>query len=137
MINESNQNDIDVDELLDILNNPERKHQERRDKTAVTAFIRHNKIESGDVKVPTHIIFYKYIQWAIAKGYKKWGYTEFFRTFGKYFKQIRTNKQRYYLLNNVFDLSLQNELRALRHKRLFTGSKANNKHNNEKKVKTN
>jgi len=108
---------LDLKELLDLLEEEEtgvlkvdnprsdnKKHVWKPNKD-VERFIRKVGIEEGEVRVPTFVIYYTFVKWATENWSRTWGNTEFFRTFRYYFKQRRTGKQRYYMLNPSMDMS--------------------------------
>jgi hypothetical protein len=99
----------------------------------VKEFIKENKISDGDFRIPTFYIFYyyKYIWYPTSK--RKLGKTAFFREFNKIFTQTRTSSTRYYLLNEVLDVSKE-ELNKVKLK-LDQGRK-NGKKSSKQKIKT-
>lgn len=94
-----------------------KKEKKRKENETVLAFIRAKSITSGLVRVPTYKIFHEYqVMWTARNRNDKIGRTGFFRIFSRYFEQIRTGKQRYYLLNDCFDMSEESMKRAENHK---------------------
>jgi len=91
---------------------------------SVEAFIKKFKIKPGPFKVPTHVIYYLYSKYiTINNNYIRCKKEEFFRTFKKHFEQIRTGRQRYYLINDGLELSNTIYEKAEKHKRSYQGSK--------------
>jgi hypothetical protein len=89
---------IHIDELVAIAKGKDERST--KENVTVVRFIKEQAIEAGENRVPTYVVYYTYKK----LGYTKVGKTEFFRTFNKYFKQVRTSKQRYYLLNDAICL---------------------------------
>lgn len=78
------------------------------DKTrSVLKFIQKFQIQVGKCKVPTYKIYHDYLVNTDSR--YKLSKVEFFRQFNKYFDRVRHGSQRFYLLNDCFDLS-QNSL---------------------------
>jgi hypothetical protein len=103
---------VNLDELLDILENDDNyKENTRRPKEEnkfVNKFINEKSLGPGSVKTPTYIIYYFFHYWFRGNHPLKLkvpGKTEFFRTFNKYFEQKRSKKQRFYYINNVFNIT--------------------------------
>lgn len=111
--------DITSEELLSFLESVESdkktKKVKPKDSSSVNRFIKDNNVETGLDKIPTYVIFYTYKKkWSdsIYKE-KKVNKIVFFRAFNKLFTQIRTGKQRYYLLDKKsFDLTREGLLEA-------------------------
>lgn len=99
--------DINVDELIAIAKSRDVRSTKEND--TVIKFIQDKELSSGNNKVPTYVIYYAFKQ---MKYSSKVGKTEFFRTFNKCFKQHRTSRQRYYLLNDSIELSPEYVLAA-------------------------
>jgi len=91
---------------------PKISTQKSKENKDVLKFIQKNGIIPGNYRVPTYVIYYQYMKWTRTTWYSFWGKEEFFRTFKKHFKQVRTGKQRYYLLNDALDLSDEAEKKA-------------------------
>ena len=68
----------------------------------------------GLERVPTYVIFYTYrVKWQGIYRSHKANKIVFFRAFNKHFSQVRTGKQRYYLLDGeAFDLTREGLLEA-------------------------
>lgn len=114
--------DLTNEELLEFLKKAEEENKKgnikkvkSKDSSSVKRFIKDNNIETGLDKIPTYVIFYTYKRkWSdnIYKE-KKVNKIVFFRAFNKLFTQIRTGKQRYYLLDKKsFDLTREGLLEA-------------------------
>ena len=116
MINEKDKPVIDYDELVRLLdeeNNPTTRPKPKKiTNSDVMRFIDKNGFKQGEIRVPSYRIYYCFIKWAQWNWAKTWGNTEFFRTFNKHFKQVRTGRQRYYMLNTVIDESKEYEEKA-------------------------
>lgn len=116
MFNEKDKPVIDYDELVRLLDeedNPKPRSKPRKTENSdVIRFIEKNSIQQGNIRVPSYKIYYCFIKWAQWNWSKTWGNTEFFRTFNKHFKQVRTGRQRYYLLNTAIDESEDYEKKA-------------------------
>lgn len=115
--------DLSLDELLKVLEEAQKSSSSTSSKRGVgqtkeyaTAkyFIRDFGVESGLDRVPNYVIYYTYrIVWDKQKASNKTNKINFFRTFNKQFKQVRTGRQRYYLLNGAkFDLTREGLLKA-------------------------
>ncbi len=77
------------------------------DHTHMSRFIRAYNLETGLLKVDTHILAFLYFKdWSRHKD-ARYSYTEFFRKLAKRFKTGRYNRRRYYLLN----MDVSNELK--------------------------
>lgn len=109
------------EELLELLKKAEEvKKSTPKVKVAnksVKKFIELFSIETGDVKVPTYKIFYEYyVKWTSRNRANKLGRNGFFREFNKYFESYRNGRQRYYMLNECFDMSDEEMKKAYRHR---------------------
>lgn len=109
--------DLSLDELLSKIDEAEKKQQrsvKNRDSNSVDRFISDLEIKTGLERIPTFVIYYHYRRkWYDTNKDKKVNKIVFFRAFNKKFTQIRTGKQRYYLLNpSSFDLSRESILQA-------------------------
>jgi len=93
--------DYSLDELLDLIEGSDKKETERKQVRSVIRFIEDLGIEGGDVRVPPSRIYYEYkMHWNEISQRNKCSKIAFFRTFKQLFKQKRTKKQRYYMLND-------------------------------------
>jgi len=109
---------ISIDELLTYLNDApittkkkKKKCKQREDSPTVLAFIRTFMIQPGEIRVPTYKIYHEYfVKWTGRRRMDKLGRHSFFKVFKKYFKLVRWGYQRYYLLNNCFDLSNERDM---------------------------
>jgi len=82
-----------------------RKPRLRVDNPTIMAFIRKYTIQPGEKRIPSYKIYHEYfVVWSGRRKIEKLGRSAFFRVFSKYFKQVRTGRQRYYLLNDCFDM---------------------------------
>jgi hypothetical protein len=104
--------DYDLDDLLSLINE---KDSEKGPSVVLEAlgeieqFCNEMKIFAGVDKVPNHVIYYTYKD--VYKG--DLSKIEFFRRFKKIFKQVRTGKQRRYLLDSEgFDMSREGMIKA-------------------------
>ena len=115
--------DLDLDELLELLEKEaelrpsKKRYSSKKDnshKDSCARFIRKMNVSKGLERVPNYVIYYTYKK--IYKGAineKKWSKHHFFRLFNKEFQQVRTGKQRYYLLDDgPFDLTREGLLEA-------------------------
>lgn len=95
---------LSIDELLDLLDDSDSYESLVSKEKSVNKFIRENGIISGQIKVPTYVIYYHYKRkWKLQA--KKLSKIAFFREFNKLFDQVRTKNTRYYLLNDgIFNL---------------------------------
>lgn len=96
--------DISIDELIRLAeesqNTPKRKFKD----TTVSNFLVSMGIESGNIKVPSYLIFYVYKKiWAGSR--KTVSKIQFFRILKHSFSQVRTGRQRYYLLNDTININ--------------------------------
>lgn len=110
--------DISHEELLKLLNEEQDqtpKKKKPKDRKDVMMFIRHFQIEQGQTRVSTDLIYYNFIKWTKVSWARKTSKIDFFKTFSKYFTQVRTGKQRYYLINDVLDTSEETERMAVRY----------------------
>lgn len=119
----------ELQELLDLIEKevPKKKKiydpSKRRNKD-VERFIRKSGLQPGDIKVPTYLIYHQYCRWCPKNWAHKWGKTEFFRFFSKYFEQKRSGNQRFYMVNDALDLSDTAKRKAKSHaKRQKKGTK--------------
>ena len=82
--------------------------------SSVDRFINEYNVEIGTDKIPNYLIFYTYrVLWDGQHKSNKVNKIVFFRAFNKKFTQVRTGKQRYYLLDaNCFDMGRENVERA-------------------------
>lgn len=124
---------VTIEELEKLIKDePVRKKRTPEDPKTVINFIQDFQITRGDIKVPTYLIFFEYYnnfsRHARNRKYKR---NAFFRLFSEHFEQVRTCNQRYYLLNDCFDLSKENLERAYNH------CKISRKRNGTKKIKKN
>lgn len=110
----------ETDELLKLLEQaekdarkPYRKMGEVKQQPSTRRFIKEFNLQSGLERVPNYVIFYTYkIRWKVGQE-KKTNKINFFRTFNNFFQQVRTGKQRYYLMDKAgFDLSREGLLEA-------------------------
>lgn len=99
---------IDLEELKKLLEeegettpSTSEKLKQNRD---VISFIQKNRIAPGDVKAPNYLIYYMYVQWARPRACRVWGKSEFFRTFKQFFKRQRSGNQRFYKVNEYFNV---------------------------------
>jgi hypothetical protein len=109
----------DIDELLKLLD--EKIDKLEADKTAskpinesTERFIKTCNIKNGVDRISNDIIYYTYQKKYVASmGEEKWSKVHFFRLFNKHFNQVRTGKQRYYLLDgDSFDLTREGRIEA-------------------------
>lgn len=128
---------LDLDALLDLIDKEEKKKagepvkevpEVNRESTKKNInkyaykFIQAFDITIGDIKYPNFLIFYHFKKWTEKKGYRhKLGLTEFFRTFSKYFEQVRTGRQRYYLLNDALKMDDETLIKAKKHSNIHKG----------------
>lgn len=90
----------------------------KKEYKSVLNFIKDYGIQAGDVRVAAHVIFYEY-----SAHYKRYLHTSkvkrvaFFHTFAQHFTQVRSNGQRYYMLNAYVDFTEAYLKRAEKHKR--------------------
>lgn len=72
----------------------------------VVKFCKDFQLRSGTVRVPSYIIYMVYRRSFTGVGNSdKIKPSAFFRTFKQLFTQVRSGKQRYYLINTNFDLT--------------------------------
>ena len=96
---------VNLNDLLDILSKKTEEGAKIKEETAplhpnVKKFINEYEVESGEVFIPTYLVYYIYkTQWQ--KAGDKLNKIHFFREFNKVFKAQRTGRQRYYRLNNL------------------------------------
>lgn len=94
--------DKDVEETLEQLGKSDYK-----DWTVIN-FCKAFQIASGTVRIPSYIIYMVYRRsFTGVANAGKIKPSAFFRTFKKLFTQVRSGKQRYYLINTDFELSSQ------------------------------
>lgn len=108
--------DVDLDELLELLNKKEelRADKKKLNLESCERFIKTNGIVKGLNRVPNYVIYYTYKRKYKAKlSEQKWSKHHFFRLFNKIFDQVRTGRQRCYLLDGKsFDLSREGLMEA-------------------------
>lgn len=108
--------DLTLNNLLDLLKKAEKRTSPgiHKDRHSVKRFINEWDVRPGKDRIPTFVIFYTYrIKWKGQLRDKKTNLIDFFRTFAKHFKQVRTGKNRYYLLDgSVFDMTREGKLEA-------------------------
>jgi len=105
-------NDLSLQELLQILERDPEKGPDlvpSKNDSKLSTFYSEKKIRSGVDRIATFMVYYLYKE--------VWGgdmsKIGFFRVFNKDFIQVRTGKQRYYLLDgDSFDLSREGKLEA-------------------------
>lgn len=117
----------DLKELMELLAEEESKQEETKDsvRREVRAYIEKTGIESGDVKVPTYLIYYHFCDWVNNSWYTRLGRTEFFRQFNKLFDPARSGKQRYYWLNDALPSDDEYKAKAKAHKNVKSRGKYN------------
>ena len=82
---------------------------------SIDVFLKTQGITSGGHKIVNSIIYYEYkVRWS--SPLTKASRIGFFRYMNKHFKSWRFGNKRGYYLNNVFDLSRDNQMKA----RIFT-----------------
>lgn len=95
---------VEIKDLIDIASVKEEGLKEEKTSSPlhpnIKKFINDNEIESGEVTIPTYLLFYVYKKLWQPDGVKI-NKIQFFREFNKVFKAKRTGRQRYYKLNNV------------------------------------
>lgn len=121
-----------LEDLLKLINETEEKQKrlvKSRDINSVDRFITDLQIKTGLVKIPTHVIFYHYRKkWYDKNKEKKVNKIVFFRTFNNQFRQSRTGKQRFYLLDpDSFDLDYETILKAENYDRSLKSGKKEKK----------
>jgi hypothetical protein len=108
--------DLALDSLLDLLEKAKNRKDPSsfKENSSVNRFIREWDIGPGKDRIPTYIIFYTYrVLWDGINRLNKTNKINFFRTFAKHFEQVRTGKNRYYLLDgSKFDMSRKGKLEA-------------------------
>lgn len=123
-------NDITAQELIDLIEKAEKekKAPSKSHNNSIEEFIDKMYIRRGIDRVPNYIIFYHYIaefQATVGKKFKKIG---FFREFNKHFDQVRTGRQRYYLVDkSSFDLSREGILNAKKFEKEYEAKRKSNK----------
>jgi len=124
-------NDVTLKELLEYVDATDDLKVDTKENyipSHITRFCRKLQLRHGENKVPSYVIFMTYMRW---KGYpskKKYKPIGFFRYFCKLFKLKRHGNQRYYLLNDSFDLSKENLQHCKKYyDRLYNGKKEKNK----------
>lgn len=89
--------------------NPNRKIKKLRKskyRNNVVKFLGEKGIKSGKVKVPTHRLFYEYrVNFQKDNRALKASSVEFSRILADYFDKYRDGRQRYFLINDVLDMS--------------------------------
>lgn len=130
--------DISLEKLLEAIDNAEEKQQrsvKNLHKTSVNRFISDLNIKTGLERIPTYVIFYAYKKnWIDPIKKKKVNKIVFFRAFNKLFTQLRTNKQRYYLLDPTsFNLTREGILEAEQYDRGLKSGKKTKKENKKKR----
>jgi hypothetical protein len=109
------------DNLIDLLEYLEKIEEDKQsssspvtDSYSLNKFITECNIEVGTDRIPNYLIYHKYrVLWEGQHRNNKANKIVFFRAFNKMFTQVRTGKQRYYLLNaDSFDLRRENVERA-------------------------
>ena len=104
---------VDINELTKLLEEEETlkkdlpSQPDKRENKEVLKFIKDLDVRKGPIKVPTFVIYYNYYLWSKPQWRKTWKKEEFFRTFKKHFELKRTGNQRYYLINDTLDLSIE------------------------------
>ena len=90
----------------------------KKEYPSVINFIKDKNIEAGEVRTLASIIFYEYMtNYTRYLSTKKVGRVAFFHTFARYFKSIRSNGKKYYLLNNWVEITEDKMKRAANHSR--------------------
>lgn len=102
--------EYDLHDLLELIEETDsEKSPDLRPKKELQDFYDKYKVRDGLDRIPNYVIYYTYkIKY---KGYMS--KIEFFRQFKKDFNQVRTGKQRCYLLDaESFDMSREGKLEA-------------------------
>jgi len=106
--------DLSLEELLQILEKEPEKAPDlvSEDESQLESFYKQKKIRDGVDRIPTYMVYYLYRK-VFGGQMSKVG---FFREFKKDFTQVRTGKQRCYLLDGEsFDLTREGKLEAQFH----------------------
>ena len=132
-----------LEELLDLIDREEqalqggpKKQTEVKDRVNKYAykFIQENGIAPGENKYPNFLIFYHFRMWCQKKNYyKRHGLTEFFRTFNRYFEQVRTGRQRYYLLDDTLPNDEETIKKAKLHNKIYRGKRRGQREKKQQK----
>jgi hypothetical protein len=112
---ESKDNLVDLLEYLKKIEEDEKSSSSSvSDNYSLNKFINECNIEVGTDRIPNYLIYHNYrVLWEGQHRNNKANKIVFFRAFNKLFTQVRTGKQRYYLLNaDSFDLGRENVERA-------------------------
>lgn len=111
--------DISLEELLKTIEEAEESVEElelpkHKDVVHMTTFLTDSEIKVGIDRIPNYVIYYTYrILWRKVDPHALTSKIKFFRTFNKQFTQVRTGKQRSYLLDaGAFDLTREGILEA-------------------------
>lgn len=108
----SKKEDLDLDALMELAASPEeetdKKYTWHKGHHDARRFVYEFDIKAGTTRVPSIIIFHKYLEW-MGKYKKKESQAVFFYNFKQMFERHRTNKLNSYLLDPTpFDLSDDN-----------------------------
>lgn len=133
--------EISLDDLLKAIDNAEEKKEKQqrsvklKDQSSIRRFISDLNIKTGLDKVPTHVIYYTYRQkWKDTCKAKKSTKIVFFRRFKELFTQMRSNSQRYYLLDATpFDMTREGLLEAEHYDKGLKSGKKTEKSKKEKR----
>lgn len=122
-------------ELLDLLKQAEKNSSSRKKskKTKthlgshpVFRFIKSLKIQPGNNRVANYKIYYEFTKWR-GTGRDSVSKREFFLYFSTEFESKRSGAQRYYLLNDCFDLSKEAMKKAWNHGKRYQDLKKEKK----------
>lgn len=129
--------DYNLDDLLDLLEETDEKKKTTKVAPSVIRFVGEYEIEEGTEKVPTQIIYYYYKKvWDGAGKNNKCSKIEFFRSFNKLFKQKRTKRQRYYLLNDKITNTKEAQQEAIEYEAHYIRNNSGTRKKEKSKVRT-
>jgi len=107
----------ELEELLKEENTPTRPARKQHQNRTVLKFIEESRVRPGEYRVPTFVIYYLFSTWVNRTKRKNVGKEAFFRTFKQHFEQVRYGKQRYYLVNDAWELTDELYEKAKTHKK--------------------
>jgi hypothetical protein len=100
-----NVKDMSLEELIKLVDEKPKRNNTKKISKSYCKFIADNNVARGELKVPSYYIYFKFREWCGNTNNKKISKVHFFRLFNKDFDQVRHGYQRYYLINDVFDIS--------------------------------
>ena len=116
------QDSVDLKELEELLKEeetPSRNTRKCPENRTVLRFIEDTKVRPGEHRVPTYVIYYIFCKWIRKTQRRPVGKEGFFRTFKTKFDLKRSGKQRYYMVNDAWELTEELYEKAETHRKSY------------------